>query len=424
VREGYWKNNMNNFIDSIKDIFRYLAQYKARTAMTMFGIIWGTMTVILLLAFGVGVKKQMSKNMHGLGDKIAIVWPNRTSIPFEGYGRDRPIRLTEDDMELIRSEVTDIVRISPEFHKWRSTIRVKDQINRPNITGIIPEYGIMRNIRPEPGGRWLNDLDLQYKRRVVFLGNRLRDFLFGENADAIGQYVYIDETPFLVIGVMLQKTQPSSYSQRDRDRAFIPMSTHKALFGMQYVTDFVYQVASPGISESVRSQIYTVLGRKYRFDPKDKETLAIWDTTFMDQFVANFSMGFTVFMGLIGVITLIVGGIGLANIMYVVVQERTKEIGIRRSVGAKGRHIFGQFMSEAFVVIGIGALVGFLLAVMLISLIAAIPSEELREAVGVPELNLLVALVTVIVLSSIGFLAGFFPARRAAKLHVIDCLRH
>jgi putative ABC transport system permease protein len=114
----------------------------------------------------------------------------------------------------------------------------------------------------------------------------------------------------------------------------------------------------------------------------------------------------------------------LANIMYVVVQERTREIGVRRSVGAKGRHIFGQFIFEAFVVIGIGSMVGFLLAVGLIELISAIPSESLREAVGLPELNLVVSLVTVIILTSIGFLAGFFPARRAAKLHVIDCLRH
>ena len=210
-----------HFFEQLKEIFRYLRQYKARTAMTMFGIIWGTMTVIILLSFGVGVQKQMSKNMHGIGEGIAIVWPGRTSIPFEGYGRDRNIRLNEDDIELIRSEVHEIERISPEFSKWGSAIRVGDKINRPNITGIIPEYNEMRNIWPEKGGRWLDDLDLKYKRRVVFIGNRLRDFLFGENANVIGKYVYINETPFQVIGVMQEKTQNSSYNQRDRDRAFI-----------------------------------------------------------------------------------------------------------------------------------------------------------------------------------------------------------
>jgi len=415
---------MLNLFDSLREIIHYLGQYKARTAMTMFGLIWGTMTVILLLAFGVGVGKQMSINMHGIGERIAIVWPGRTSIPFEGYGRDRRIRLTEDDIELIRGEVKDIIRISPEFSKWRSTVRVKDKINRPNITGIIPEYGEMRNIWPEPGGRWINELDNELKRRVVFLGNRLRDFLFGEKARVVGKYVYIDEIPFLVVGVMKSKTQNSSYNQRDRDRAFIPMTTHKSIFGYHYVSNFIYQVATPGISESVQTQIYTVLSKKFKFDPTDKETLGIWDTTTMDEFVANFSLGFNFFMGMIGVITLIVGGIGLANIMYVVVQERTREIGIRRSVGARRRNIFGQFILEAFVVIGIGAFIGFVLAIGIISLLSAIPMGDFKEAVGTPIFNPFVALITVAVLGSIGFLAGFFPARRAAKLIVIDCLRH
>jgi len=129
-------------------------------------------------------------------------------------------------------------------------------------------------------------------------------------------------------------------------------------------------------------------------------------------------------MGLIGVITLIVGGIGLANIMYVVVQERTHEIGILRSVGAKSRNIFGQFMLEAFVVIGIGAFIGFVLAFGIIQLLNALPMQDLKEAVGIPIFNPLVGIITMIILGSIGFLAGYFPARRAAKMKVIDCLRY
>ena len=412
-----------NLFDQIIQIFHYLKYYKARTAMTMFGIIWGTLTVILLLAFGVGVQKQMSKNMHGIGEGIAIVWPGSTSIPFEGYGRDRRIRLTEEDIELIRSEVKDIRRISPEFSKWRSAVKVGDKINRPNVTGIIPEYNVMRNIWPEPGGRWINDLDLEYKRRVVFLGNRLRDFLFGENEYVIGKYVFIDETPYMVIGVMKTKIQTSSYNQRDRDRAFIPMTTFKSAFGHRFVSNFVYQIDDPLISPSVRQQVYNTLGKKFKFDPKDKETLGIWDTTTFDEFIFYFTLGFNIFMGMIGIITLIVGGIGLANIMYVVVQERTPEIGIRRSAGAKARNIFGQFMLESFVIIGLGAFIGFVLAVTLIQLIAALPMEDFKDAVGTPVFSPMVAMVTVLILAIIGFVSGYFPARRAAKLNVVDCLR-
>jgi putative ABC transport system permease protein len=415
---------MNNIIDDLKEIFRYLRQYKARTAMTMFGIIWGTLTVILLLAFGVGVKKQMSKNMHGIGEGIAICWPASTSIPFEGYGRDRQIRLTPADIELLRSEIKEIIHISPEYHKWGSAVRRADKVNRPNVTGIIPEYGPMRNIWPESGGRWLNELDIKQKRRVVFLGNRLRDLLFGEAADAIGQYIRINEIPFLVIGVMKKKVQASSYSQRDRDRAFIPMTTHISIFGNRYISTFVYQIDDPNLGKAVQSRVYEVLGKKFKFDPKDEETLWIWDTTEFDQFIFYFSLGFTIFMGLIGAITLVVGGIGLANIMYVVVQERTREIGIRRAVGAKRHHIMGQFIFETLIVIGLSAFIGFVLAVSIITLMAALPLETVKEAVGVPVFNPTVGLVTILILGVIGFLAGYFPARRASRLDVVDCLRY
>jgi putative ABC transport system permease protein len=412
-----------NFIDQFKEILRYLRLYKGRTVMTMFGLVWGTMTVIILLSFGVGVQKQMSKNMHGIGEGLVIVWPGRTSIPYEGYGRDRQIRLTDEDMEYLRSEVKDIIRISPEFQKWGTPIRVGEQINSPNIAGIIPEYALMRSIWWEKGGRWINDMDVEMKRRVVFLGNKLRDFLFGENAEVIGKYVYIGEMPFLVIGVMKEKTQNSSYSSRDRDRAFIPMSTHKAIFGNKYVNNFVYQVADPTLSGQVEKQVYSAFAKKFKFDPNDKETLGIWDTTSFDEFIFYFSLGFNGFMGLIGVITLVVGGIGLANIMYVVVQERTNEIGIRRTAGAKRRTIMANFIFEAFVIIGIGATIGFLIAITIIFIFQAIPIPDVKEVIGTPQLNLMVALVTMLILGSVGFLAGYFPARRASRLNVVDCLR-
>ncbi len=411
-------------MDYLREIFFYLRQYKARTAMTMFGIIWGTLTVILLLSFGVGVRKQMSKNMDGIGESIAIVWPGQTSIPYKGYGRNRRIRITEEETELLRSEISEIRRISPEFGKWGSIIRVGDKINRPFITGIIPEYNEMRNIWPEEGGRWINAPDMKKNRRVVFLGNRLRDFLFGEGSNAIGRYVFIDETPFLVIGVMRTKTQPSSYSQRDRDRAFIPMTTFKSVFGHRYVRNFIYQVKDPLISETVQKKVYNVLSKRFTFDPDDEETLGIWDTSEFDKFILYFSLGFNLFMGLIGVITLIVGGIGLANIMYVVVQERTQEIGIRRSAGARRGSIMFQFMLEAFIIIGIGACIGAVLAIMIIFLFTTLSPENFKEAVGIPELNPMVVVVTIFILGTIGFLAGYFPARRASRLNVIDCLRY
>ena len=408
-------------MDNIYEILRYLRQYKSRTFMTMFGIVWGTMTVILLLAFGVGVRKSLSKNMHGIGESIAIMWGGRTSIPFEGYGRDRYINFREEDVDLLRQEIPEFEAISPEKQRWGMTMRRADKIIKPNITGIIPEYGPMRNVLPQPGGRWLNEIDMKERRRVVFIGYKLKEFLFGAEVNAIGEYVYIGETPFLVIGILQEKTQPSSYSARDQDRAFIPITTFTAIFGHRYLSNIVYKVWDAKQSQLVKTKIFQVLGKKYTFDPNDSQVLSIWDTTEQDKFIDYFSKGINIFLAFIGTITLMVGGIGLANIMYVVVKEKTREIGIKRAVGAKKTKIMQQFMIETFLIIGIASLIGFLLALILIRLISMLP---IKEYVGVPELSLQVALITILILGTIGFLAGYFPSRKAANLQVVDCLKY
>lgn len=412
---------MRHLLDTCREVFYYLRQYKSRTFMTMFGIVWGTVTIIVLLAFGVGLKKFMSREMHGLGEGIAIVWPGRTSIAFEGYGRERNMHFREEDGALIKSEIGEIAYASPEYSRWGTPVRVEDKVQQPNITGIIPEYGPMRNIWWQDGGRWINDLDVKKKKRVVFLGNDLKDFLFGKNVNAIGKYVYIGETPFVVIGVLKKKTQNSSYNSRDKDRAFIPASTFSSLFGSRYINDIVYKVKDPREAKAVQKRLYEVFGKKYKFDPKDTETLWIWDTTEMDKFFFYFFLGFNLFMGLIGVITLVVGGIGLANIMYVVVQERTREIGIRRASGAKRRHIMGQFILEAFIIIGLSGALGFLCGFGLIKFLSILPIDKY---VGKPDFSLPVALSAIAVLGLIGFLAGYFPSRKAAGLQVVECLRH
>ena len=406
--------------DTVREVLLYLRQYKARTFMTMFGLIWGTMTVVLLLSFGTGVENAMRKNMHGMGESIAILWPGTTTKPWQGYNRGRYLRFRVDDVELLRQEIPEIKAISGEFIYYDRAVRVGENVQKPTVTGVAPEYGPMRNCIAVAGGRWINDMDINHQRRVAFLGYKIRDLLFGENVDVIGEYVYIGETPFQVIGVLKGKTQPSSYSSRDQDRIFIPLTTFQALYGWQYLSNMVYQIGNPTQNELVKDRIYQVLAKRFKFDPNDRNALGIWDTTEMDKFIFYFTMGFKLFLGLIGVITLVVGGIGLANIMYVVVQERTREIGIKRSVGAKRRSILTQFLIEALMIIGIGAVIGFLLALLFINLIAMLPFEDY---IGDPQLSWPVAVVSVFILSLVGFVAGFFPARRAARLKVVDCLR-
>ncbi len=406
---------------TLEEILRYMRQYKSRTAMTMFGLVWGTVTLVVLLAFSVGVKRSMSRNMHGMGEGIVIVWPGSTSLPFQGYSRDRQLRFREEDALLLKMQIPEMEAVSPEYSTWDAPIRVEDRTIKPNISGVIPEYGPIRHVWPEKGGRWINGLDIAQRRRVIFLGNKLKEYLFGKEKEAVGQYVFVGNAPFLVIGVLKEKIQNSSYSAQDQDRAFIPASTFRSFFGKMYINNMVYKVKDPRNSEAVKTRVYEVLGKRFTFDPKDKQALGIWDTTEMDKFVFYFSLGFTVFMGIIGVFTLTVGGIGLANIMYVVVQERTKEIGIRRAVGAKRSHIMSQFVLESLILIGFSAFLGFLLSLGLVKILSLLPIEEY---VGRPTISIPVWLTSILVLGGIGFLAGYFPARRAVSIEVAEALRY
>ena len=409
---------MNHLRTIIQEFYLDLKAQKLRAFLTMFGIVWGTVTIIVLIAFGVGFKKQMSINMHGIGESIAIMFPGKTTKAWEGFGIGRPMSFVEEDTKLLASQVRGMKAISPEFGR-RTVTRVGQNILTPLVSGIYPIYADMRNIIPEQGGRFIDDLDMKQRRRVCVIGDKVKEFLFSES-NAIGKILYIGEVPFMVVGVMQKKTQNSSYNARDKDRIFIPASTHSSIYGSIHLNNIIYQVEDPRRSEEVSEQVRQALAKRYKFDPTDKDAVWIWDTSMFDRFIFYFFLGFNIFMGLIGSFTLGVAGIGVANIMFIVVQERIKEIGVKRAVGAKRSNILFQFFMETFFVVGLGSAIGFLIAFGIITALQYVP---IKEYVGTPDLSFEVALATVIILSVIGLAAGLMPARRAANLDVVECLR-
>lgn len=408
-------------ISLLSEFIRDIKQQKLRTFLTVFGIMWGTATIIVLLSFAFGLRDQMTLNMRGMGDEIVILWPGTTSKPFEGYGIGRRIRFRESDVTLLERQISDIREISPEYMRSNTPVKRGDMINTPNIGGVYPVYGEMRNIFPQEGGRWFNNTDLKERRRVIFLGNDLKELLFNDE-EAIGEIVMVGSIPFTVIGVMQPKTQNSSYTQRDKDRALIPASTFSAIFGTDYVNNIIYTPVNPTLSEDVKSQVYQVMSRKYRFHPDDHDAISIWDTNEMWTFMFYFFLGMNIFMGLIGGFTLAVGGIGVANIMFVVVQERMREIGIRRSVGAKRWNIMLQFFAETFFVVGVGGALGYIIGWLLVQGLQLIP-DNIAEYVGTPHFAPEVGIIAFLVLGLIGLAAGLMPARRASRLDVVECLR-
>jgi putative ABC transport system permease protein len=404
---------------TLAEFIRDLKAQKLRTALTVFGIVWGTVAIIVLLAFGVGFQKQLAINMHGIGEHIIIMFPGSTTKPYEGFGVGRPIRLIEEDIQLLATQVKGIDRISPEYSSYDSPIRVGENVMNSLVAGVYPIYADMRNVIPAPGGRFINDLDMKQRRRVALIGDEVRNLLFGES-DPIGKLVYVGQVPFTVVGVMMKKEQNSSYNRRDGDRVFIPSTTFSSVFGAPYVNNVIYTPVNPTESKAVNEDVRNVLAKKYRFDPTDLDAIWLWDTTEFDKFIFYFFLAFNIFMGLIGSVTLAVGGIGVANIMYIVVQERVKEIGIKRAVGARRSNIMLQFFMETFFVIAFGSSIGFLIAIGITQALQYIP---IKEFVGTPVISVEVALATAFVLTVIGLAAGLLPARRAANLNVVDCLR-
>jgi putative ABC transport system permease protein len=226
--------------------------------------------------------------------------------------------------------------------------------------------------------------------------------------------------PFLVVGVLQKKAQDSSYRGRDQDMAFIPESTHRGLYGDRYVENFIFQASEPSLVPVVKRQVYEVLGRRLKFDPADEEAVGMWDTTEGAKFLSIFFLTFRAFLGVIGSFTLMVGGLGVSNIMYVVVEERTREIGIKLAVGAKPRFIQAQFLLETLTLTAIGGILGFLFT---LGVLTVFPLFGLDDYVGTPVASPVVVLTTAALLGLIGLVAGYFPARRASLLDPVVALK-
>jgi putative ABC transport system permease protein len=409
---------MLHFRDVFRQLWRDMRSQKLRTFLTVFGIVWGTVAISLLLAFGTGLHKQLVRNTAGLGDRIVIAWPGLTSMPWEGLGRGRRIRIAIEDVRAVEREARLLNGISGEYATSMKLNYETKQLS-VDVSGVDPVFGDMRNLIPQPGGRFLNPIDLDKQRRVAFIGNQLSQDVFGGNGDAIGKTIQLQGSPFLVIGVLREKEQDSSYGGRDHSKVFIPASTFKALTGRQYVNNFVFRPVTAAQSKAAADEVRTILSQRLRFSPEDKEALSLWDTTEQFKFFDIFMLAFNSFLGIVGSLTLVVGGIGVSNIMNVVVEERTREIGIKMALGAKQRSILLQFLLETMLVTAIGGAIGFLISIG----ICAVFPAELVKYVGQPRVSPLVALLTASALGIVGIVAGYFPAREASRLDPVVAMK-
>jgi len=405
-------------LNIIRQLIRDTRSQKLRTLLTLFGMIWGTAAVSLLLAFGDGLHKQLLKDNLGIGNGVVIGWPARTAMPFEGLSKGRYIQMDDSDIRLIRKKASGLGFISSEYMQGFK-LQHGAKVLSVSVSGVEADFGEIRNLIPVEGGRFLNPIDQELKRRVVFIGNELAEQVFAQEPP-VGRTIQLQGSPFLVIGVLKKKAQNSNYAGPDSGRVYIPAATFRMMTGQRFIGNFVFTAADVTKTDALIKDVRRVMAGRHRFNPEDEQAIGFWDTTESAKFFNTFMMAFRLFLGAIGCLTMIVGGIGVSNIMNVVVEERTREIGIKMALGAKPRLILGQFLIETLAITAVGGAIGMLAA---IGICAIFPSLNLTEYVGTPNVSPGAALLTIAILGLIGFISGYFPARSAANLDPVTAMK-
>ncbi len=433
--------------DLLSQTWANLRANKLRTFLTMFGIVWGVVSFLLLSALGEGFARGNQKVLEELGKNIVIIRNGRTSMQAGGARAGRVIRLTIDDLKALQAESALLEHISPEL--GRGGIRAKSAYNSSSIqlSGIWPIYQYMRTIEVDRG-RPISEEDCRQARRVAVLGFDAAKQLFADR-DPVGASVTLNAVPYVVIGRVRKKQQDSNYQGGDDGRFFIPYETARKDFplpGSMNTPDHLSTIIAspyPHVTEQMRqlieretnlisfvglnargpveADVRRILSKRHDFDPGDVEAISFWNTAIEAVMFDKMIAGMDEFFLAVAIVTLLLGGIGVMNIMLVAVRERTREIGVRKAVGATAAKVQWQFFAEGFVLTALSGLIGFALGMGLCALVNLAPMPERFTGMIVTWQT---GLFAVVALTVVGVGASTYPARRAAALPPIEALRY
>ena len=415
---------------NLHEIFRQtLATFRAhkmRIFLTMFGIVWGIASVILLVGLGRGFSADQKRRMQTLGKDLVIVWGGRTSSQVGGLAAGREITLTIDDARVIGNECYLVKNVSPELRRTIPEVSPFNSASR-GVVGIWPSYQDFRSLILSEG-RLITDDDERDSNRVVILGWAARRQLF-PGQPAVGTTLLIKSVPYTVIGVLAEKKQNSNYNGPDNDFLFAPYSSvardfpppEKKGIVRGYLDDIVFEVADAETHDDAVLQVRRAIGRRHHFEAKDKDALFIWDTMEGAKLVANIFDVVTFFFGCVAIVTLGLGGIGVMNIMLVSVTERTREIGVRKAIGATRSDILRQFFAESMLLTLASGVLGLTFGM---GACLALSSLPLPDFVPHPIISPISIVVSVLTLSVITVTAGMYPAQRAADMTPVESLRY
>lgn len=408
----------------LKQAMRELFRERTRVILTILAIAWGTFTVATILAIGEGLRINFARTMANSGSNMLALSGVSSSKAYEGTPQNTTIRLTQEDLNSLKNSIPNIIKISPQYN-FQKKIIYKKREDTVGIYGVNAGYEIIHQLPTE--GRFISTQDVKDRRAVIVLGTEAKKQLFPDEDHPVGKQVWINRQPFQVIGVLKEKPQMMAEQTPDAFLNWIPYSTYELVANPTWMNSIVLTYQDPALLVPTKRQILKLIAINHHVDPNDENIVDFDDYANRQQKINNFFWGMEVFLGIIGTLTLVIAGVGIANVMLSTIQKATREIGIRMAVGAKACHIMLHYFLESLNVTLLGGMIGILCSYGIVRLIQLIPMKgDLIDAIGkpMPVLSWTVLWIVASVLGCIGFLSGLIPALRAARIDPAEALRY
>jgi putative ABC transport system permease protein len=404
-------------LDKWQEIFSTINKNRMRTFLTGFSVAWGIFMLIILLGSGKGLQNGIDAQFRQ--DAVNTIWfgSGTTSKAYKGLKAGREIKFTNDDYEFVKKYVEGVDKISGRYFMWQNrVISYKKEYGVFDLIAAHPDYFDIESASMVEG-RFLNNIDIKKKRKVVVIGQPVKKALFKNGKSPVGEYIKINNVPFQVVGVFKDK------NERDETRAYLPITTAQMITGganrIHNMT--ISSNLSAKESEELEKTLRAEFAKRHSFDKDDQNAMWMWNTLKEYTKFTNLFLGIQIFVSIIGAFTIIAGIVGVSNIMIIVVNERTKEIGIRKAIGATPFSVISMILLEAVLITGLAGYIGLVLGVGVLSLVSSIlPQNDFFQN---PEVDFTVAMVSTIVLIVAGTLAGLMPALRASRIRPVVALR-